>query len=62
MLNSRLCENERPRDFKKKKNETPRRKISQEREFESYHKRFQDFEIGPNISETQFCPGTILYP
>ena len=52
MLNSR----------KKNKYETPRRKISQEREFESYHKRFQDFEIGPNISETQFCPGTILYP
>ena len=48
MVNSRLRETERPRGVK-----TPRSKITRKREFESYHKRFQDFEIGPNFSETQ---------
>ena len=56
MVNSRLSETERPRDVK-----TPRRKITRKREFESYHKRFQDFEIEPNFSETQVFRGTFLY-
>ena len=55
MVNSRLCETERPRDVK-----TPRRKITRKREFGSYHKRFQDFETGPNFSETQVFRGTFL--
>ena len=57
MVNSRLSETERPRDVK-----TPRRKITRKREFESYHKRFQDSEIGPNFSETQVFRGTFFTP
>ena len=56
MVNSRLWETERLQDVK-----TPRRKITRKREFESYYKRFQDFEIVPNFSETQVVRGTFLY-
>ena len=32
------------------------------RDCETHPKRFSDFEIGPNFSETYVCPSTILYP
>ena len=57
MVNSRLRETERPRDVK-----TPGRKITRKREFESYHKRFQDFEIRKKFSENHVFRRTILYP
>ena len=57
MVNSRLWETERPQDVK-----TPRRKITRKREFESYYKRFQDFEIVPKLFRDPSCPRNIFIP
>ena len=35
---------------------------TQKQDFETYHKRFQDFEIRPKFSENHVFQRTILYP
>ena len=45
-----------------KKAETLRCKITQKRDFKTYHKRFRDFKIGPKFSEALVFKETILNP
>ena len=58
-----LVRNPRPRLFGKKFRDSKKYKQTmKKRDFETYHKRFRDFEILTKFSETHVFRGTIRHP